>query len=1014
MIVIVKQHEILLKKEEEINEKEVNVSKCIFEFDEEITDEFIKEAIFVKDDKTIVKIINNNECDYPPEILDSVGACLLGVVATLTEGEEIVKRFNPTPKKFFITEGILREADNSEPITASELEQYQQALQNGLNEVKAELQRVIETGNTVASQGQYAQEQGDYAKEQAQIIIDSNAVATKIIKEFEENVEQHTTNFNENATTQTTNYNDNAKEKLETYNSNAETKTTDFNKNASDKTKTFNENVETKTTDYNANSEVKIKAYDDNAIAKLKEYNDNATLKVEEYNSNATEKLENYNSNATAKTEEFNQNASNYEKRITENEKDIIDIESYLDSLTPKATEKGELVHITDALGLPVFETKTSGNVKQETTKGNQLYNYKVTTQISSGISVDEDGWVTATYDNTNGTETKYLNYWTHNLNLKLNTDYLIVTEIKNVSGLGALQVVSKSGTTGQFIAQHAYQFSNLSNNSINLFTEKTVSSFDGIYDGLRTFVSFSAGRSGSITFRLSVLEDTTVTPETFVYEKYTGGQASPNPEYPQEIEVLEGYNLYLGWKIGQSIHPDTGVIYDNTTAATSLDYIKVDFDKNPNYYFSGFSDKLYSHIDAYDKDFNYLGRTPANPVSFYLLNKNSFTANHKDGTIAYLNACTYQHKSVTGTIDLVNDLKTILNVGSTQKQYLPYGCVGYKVNGKNKFNIGNISDYSPNTNLTISDNNISKTIDDGNASYCVKNTKYYMNKLYISADYDRSGVTPRYIIRAFDSNGNELTTSVNGWSYLAYYKGYYRDDNGYFELPNASYIQIGFGFKGTAKEIGTYSNIMLSEYDDEYEPYQEQIVPLDLKGNWIGATKDAKDLLVTDKKYLWLVKNVGKYTFNGNETGWVESTSENTILVFLRTGAEQKDITYDGLYSNLFINKNIYNIDEQGFYLSKTGNFVFRINYDLLPEGVNDLQRAKNYLVENNCYFYYPLLEPYTEDLGELPEPIKTFEGTNNIQVLANLDTEIEVKYALDLKKYYDNKLAEISAQII
>ena len=37
----------------------------------------------------------------------------------------------------------------------------------GLNEVKAELQRVIETGNTVASQGQYAQEQGDYAKEQA-------------------------------------------------------------------------------------------------------------------------------------------------------------------------------------------------------------------------------------------------------------------------------------------------------------------------------------------------------------------------------------------------------------------------------------------------------------------------------------------------------------------------------------------------------------------------------------------------------------------------------------------------------------------------------------------------------------------------------------------------------------------------------------------------------------------------------------------------------------------------------
>ena len=38
-----------------------------------------------------------------------------------------------------------------------------------------------------------------------------------------------------------------------------------------------------------------------------------------------------------------------YEERIAENEKDIIDIESYLDSLTPKASAKGELVHITDA-----------------------------------------------------------------------------------------------------------------------------------------------------------------------------------------------------------------------------------------------------------------------------------------------------------------------------------------------------------------------------------------------------------------------------------------------------------------------------------------------------------------------------------------------------------------------------------------------------------------------------------------------------------------------------------------
>ena len=63
---------------------------------------------------------------------------------------------------------------------------------------------------------------------------------------------------------------------------------------------------------------------------------------------------------------------------------------------------------------------------------------------------------------------------------------------------------------------------------------------------------------------------------------------------------------------------------------------------------------------------------------------------------------------------------------------------------------------------------------------------------------------------------------------------------------------------------------------------------------------------------------------------------------------------------------------------------------------------------------FYYPTATTEIIELGELPKPIKTFEGVNNIQLLANLDTEIEVVYAQDVKKYIDSKLAEISAQII
>lgn len=38
----------------------------------------------------------------------------------------------------------------------------------------------------------------------------------------------------------------------------------------------------------------------------------------------------------------------------------------------------------------------------------------------------------------------------------------------------------------------------------------------------LRSFIRFGAGQSGSITFRISVLEDTSVTTDNFIYEPYT------------------------------------------------------------------------------------------------------------------------------------------------------------------------------------------------------------------------------------------------------------------------------------------------------------------------------------------------------------------------------------------------------------------------------------------------------------------------------------------------------------
>ena len=126
MNIKVNPHYIEIKKQP-INEKEINVSKCQFEFSEEITEDYVKEAYFTKDNTSYKVIINNNECDIPYEVLEEKGQIELGVVAYLVENE----RYNPSPIYFDSIIGSLKEQyENTEPITPSDKEQIEQAILN--------------------------------------------------------------------------------------------------------------------------------------------------------------------------------------------------------------------------------------------------------------------------------------------------------------------------------------------------------------------------------------------------------------------------------------------------------------------------------------------------------------------------------------------------------------------------------------------------------------------------------------------------------------------------------------------------------------------------------------------------------------------------------------------------------------------------------------------------------------------------------------------------------------------
>ena len=152
--------------------------------------------------------------------------------------------------------------------------------------------------------------------------------------------------------------------------------------------------------------------------------------------------------------------------------------------------------------------------------EGKNKFNVQDTNSVTEGITVDNEGWITVTGDNTNGTATKYFNYFTNNLALKTVTNYNVIAEVKSVNGTGIVHFASNGSTSKQFETRFYRDFTNLANNKVYKLICKTADEFVG-NNGLRTFVGFSTGQSGSITFRLSVLEDTTITAENFEYEEY-------------------------------------------------------------------------------------------------------------------------------------------------------------------------------------------------------------------------------------------------------------------------------------------------------------------------------------------------------------------------------------------------------------------------------------------------------------------------------------------------------------
>ena len=229
-----------------------------------------------------------------------------------------------------------------------------------------------------------------------------------------------------------------------------------------------------------------------------------------------------------------------------------------------------------------------------------------------------------------------------------------------------------------------------------------------------------------------------------------------------------------------------------------------------------------------------------------------------------------------------------------------------------------------------------------------------------------------------------------------------------------------------TVSNLTIYPMIKESATLTEYEPYQSNQVTFNLNDEKLRSVGDVKDELVVDLDTgdYYKVENVGEVVFDGSENWIFDTITSNTNIRQFHLFLNDKNVLYDAMSNNIFVMSDYFKgvvWDSSWLKNNTITPYTDGVNrgFRLYSEKFEDVEQLKQWLSTHNTIVDYVLQTPTTKKLGTLLTEdlakLKTFKGYNNVTVNTNLGLmNIRFTYGLDIKKYVDNKLAEISAQMI
>lgn len=611
------------------------------------------------------------------------------------------------------------------------------------------------------------------------------------------------------------------------------------------------------------------------------------------------------------------------------------------------------------------------GRTSQETTKGINVYNIHNAYNITDGATIGDNEYITGTFDNTSGTSDKYLNIWCSRTDmLQTSTNYLLVCEIKSVSGTGQLYPWTKH-TASAIDTQHPtnISFSSLSAGQILIYNVTTKSSFEGTNNDLRTLVRFNAGQSGSITFRLSLLTDTTITSDTFVYEPYTNG-ASPNPSNPQPINTITGnvpYKVSGKNLLNVTDYRDMTIVNNGTNTTSSITKDKITINTSGANYSGVYIRYVSELIDNYNSQNEYY-------ISFDIVANQSLTFLYgESGGVQSTATIGTQKMRLSQKIDVTKneifystnqrngDTIEISNImistssDTTYEKYIQPQIFAIPLTSKNIFivpsspTMSNLVTYNKiddnSFSLTSTKTGTSTTSNfvriDLDISKLKPNTQYTISKkeTLVGTSFNYAGALRTYINDTYGtavvSNNLTFTTPSTITSVgIAFYLGYNNTTNG---TSTITFYDIQLEEGSTATTYEPYYNIELCEVED----YKDKIYSSDSK--------------------FYLSKNTDKYTYKGTEN-WNIST--NYYVAVPTNYAYSNNIPFSNYFKGI-INQGAANtmptdVDNVIAVKSRSGDPRVYIRATQF-ESVSDL---KNWLSTHNTILYYGTLNTTTTEI--------------------------------------------------